>query len=116
VNMQYATRMHVIRIGTVIAAGAMAVGITLLTAPPAGAIPESTIKSECAAANGEYFSQVNPAGQRVSSCCYKDYKGKKYCDMYIDGVYQVVQLPTTTPPTRGFQPPEQTNPGSVSQR
>jgi hypothetical protein len=94
------------RLASLIAAGAIAVGMTILTAPAANAIPESTIKGECAAANGTYSTTVSESGTRYSKCCYKDYQGNKYCDFYMDGTYvnQNPNLPTSPTPTQGFQP------------
>jgi hypothetical protein len=92
-----------------IASGAIALGA--MTAPVANAaISESTIKSECAQANGTYSSTgVAPDGHTYSACCYKDYKGQKWCDSYTDGGYTVTLpgLVKKAPPqlgTRGNTP------------
>lgn len=92
--------MNRIRLGLLLAAGAA--GVTLLTAPAALALSESTIKSECAAANGTYTTTVSN-GSRFSKCCYKDISGKKWCDVYLDGVYEgtdpaKIQVNPTQPP------------------
>jgi len=78
--------MNPFRIGLLLAAGAA--GAMVVTAPAAFALSESTIKSECAAANGTYTTTDNGPGGRISKCCYEDIDGKKWCDVYFDGVYE----------------------------
>ncbi|MGE2691626.1 hypothetical protein [Mycolicibacterium pulveris] len=56
----------------------------LVSAPPADALPESTIKRECQEANGSYHTAVID-GHRYSRCCYKDIDGEHDCDNYKDG-------------------------------
>ena len=77
-------RSHATRLaaaGVAIAAGAM-----MLTAPTGNAIPESTIKSECDNAGGDY-TIVTDGEHSYSRCCYLDIKGDKHCDHYTDGKY-----------------------------
>jgi hypothetical protein len=107
------------RLGSLIGAGALAAGLgTIILAAPAYALSESTIKSECAAANGTYITQVKQ-GMRFSACCYKDYTGKKYCDYYADGNYystspQQLETPPAAPPPQSLPPrPGPTNPPTV---
>ncbi len=70
-----------------VAAGvAIAAGVMVLTAPPGNAIPESTIKSECDNAGGDY-TIVTDGEHSYSRCCYLDIKGNKHCDHYTDGKY-----------------------------
>ncbi len=82
---------------------AAAVAAMILTAPAAQAISESTIQSECKAANGTYSTTVIN-GHRYSSCCYKDNEGNKLCDGYTDGTYTATypdpgrMEPTAPPP------------------
>jgi hypothetical protein len=84
--------------GVAIAAGAM-----MLTAPSGNAIPESTIKSECDDAGGEY-TIVTDGEHSYSRCCYRDIKGVKHCDHYTDGTYtyetsnNTLEQPQTPPP------------------
>ena len=84
--------------GVAIAAGAM-----MLTAPSGNAIPESTIKSECDDAGGEY-TIVTDGEHSYSRCCYRDIKGVKHCDHYTDGKYtyetsnNTLEQPQTPPP------------------
>ncbi|MDZ4232698.1 MAG: hypothetical protein U1C73_02815, partial [Dietzia sp.] len=94
-------RLRLMPVARLAAAGAIAAGAVMLTAPAGNAIPESTIKSECAKANGQYHTSVLD-GVRYSACCYVDYYGKKSCDFYEDGIYNItnptLELPETTPP------------------
>ena len=84
--------------GVAIAAGAM-----MLTAPSGNAIPESTIKSECDDAGGEY-TIVTDGEHSYSRCCYRDIKGVKHCDHYTDGTYtyetsnNTLEQPQSPPP------------------
>ena len=89
---------HLATAGVAIAAGAM-----MLTAPSGNAIPESTIKSECDDAGGEY-TIVTDGEHSYSRCCYRDIKGVKHCDHYTDGTYtyetsnNTLEQPQTPPP------------------
>ena len=79
------------RVATVAAAGALATGVLLMAAPAASAEPqkpikESTIKSECDQAGGNYGSQVR-GGVRSSVCAYNDSDGNAYIDHYTNGRY-----------------------------
>ena len=71
----------------IVAAGSLTLAATTVTAPAAHAIPESTIQSECANANGTYNSGVNSQGNRLSRCCYKDINGAGHCDYYVNGEF-----------------------------
>jgi hypothetical protein len=93
--------MHAARLA---AAGvAIAVGAIMLNAPAGNAIPESTIKSECDHAGGEY-TIVTDGEHSYSRCCYLDIKGVKHCDHYTDGKYtyetsnNTLEQPQTPPP------------------
>ena len=95
------------RLGLLTAAGAAAVGAMILTAPLANAIPEHTIQSECDLANHGTYTTSLVGNSRFSSCCYTDIKGTKYCDYYLDGVFEgtgpgVAKQP---PPTTGSSGP-----------
>lgn len=97
--------MRLSQLGLPIGVGAIAVGATILTAPAAHALPESTIKNECDEANGQYKTEIDSIGRRWSECCYKAQDGTKSCDEYFDGVYQGTYPATgagteTTPPNR----------------
>jgi hypothetical protein len=85
----------------IVAAGAIAVAATTLTAPTAHAIPEGTIQSDCASAGGNYNTGVNRQGNRVSRCCYHDINGGPHCDYYLNGVFVVSDL---KPPTENPAP------------
>ena len=64
---------------------AIALAAPIGTAPTANATQtENQIKADCAG-TGEYTSYVGDDGHRYSACCYKDYKGQTYCDLYKDG-------------------------------
>ena len=82
---------------------AIATGAMMLTAPSGNAIPESTIKSECDDAGGEY-TIVTDGEHSYSRCCYRDIKGVKHCDHYTDGTYtyetsnNTLEQPQTPPP------------------
>ncbi|PRC48136.1 hypothetical protein C6A85_81380, partial [Mycobacterium sp. ITM-2017-0098] len=97
---------------TRLAAGALAVaaGTMMATAPAGNAIPESTIKSECDAAGGEY-TIVSDLEHSYSRCCYLDIKGVKHCDHYTDGryTYETSNNTLEQPPTPPAPPP----PGGV---
>lgn len=67
----------------------------------AHAIPESTIKSECADAGGQYGTSTDKAGNRYSVCTYTDESGDKYTDNYINGNYSS----TFGPDVRGQMKP-----------
>jgi len=92
----------------VVAAGVVGLAATTLTAPIAHAIPEGTIQSDCAAANGTYNTGVNGQGNRISRCCYHDINGAPHCDYYINGTFVTTYL---QPPT---QNPEPTNVAPVA--
>jgi hypothetical protein len=94
-RLRYAARLA--------AAGAIAAGAMMLTAPAGIAIPESTIKSECDKAGGEY-TIVTDGEHSYSRCCYRGLDGVKYCDHYTDGKYtyetsnNTLEQPETPPP------------------
>jgi len=69
----------------VIAAGGVAFGVALVTAPVVYAQPESEIKSECADSDGRYTTTVDSAGHRTSTCCYENIFGITHCDVFKDG-------------------------------
>ncbi|HYO00659.1 MAG TPA: hypothetical protein VET27_01675 [Mycobacterium sp.] len=83
------------------AAGAIAAGAMMLTAPAGHAIPESTIISECNEAGGSYTTIVIDL-KRYSTCCYRDISGVTHCDHYEDGTYtttnNILEPPQTSPP------------------
>lgn len=97
---------------SVLAASAVAFAAMTLIAPSANATQtETQIKNNCAG-TGDYFSYVSTTdGHRYSSCCYKDYKGKLYCDlfkdgtMYGDGVPAAIGPSDPAPPKPGSAPP-----------
>jgi hypothetical protein len=101
-----------------VAAGAIAVGAMTLTAPAANAAPqtEAQIKTGCKDANGGTYTNH---GGGYSTCTYKDSKGNKYTDDYIDGEYQgttqAVQGTPSSKPAPPSQPPVQ-NPGRSPQQ
>lgn len=80
--------MKLSQLGVAIAAGAITLGATILTAPVSQAEPESTIQSECKSAGGTYTTTVI-SGHRYSKCCYTDAYGTQTCDSYDDGTYVV---------------------------
>lgn len=86
--MTFADRIFVRSQGAraVAAGAAIAAGAMMLTAPTGNAIPESTIKSECDAAGGDY-TIVSDGDHSYSRCCYLDIDGDKHCDHYTDGKY-----------------------------
>jgi hypothetical protein len=110
--------MNKSRLGSLFAAGAIALLVALTaTAPAAYALSESTIKSECDQAGGEYTTTVIN-GDRYSMCCYRDNQGKYYCDGYKNGQYQStagrsVDLPITTQPGLPSTAPAVPLPGPV---
>lgn len=72
------------------AIAAVAVGaIATLTAPVVHAdkISEKTIKTECAAAGGQYTTSTAKNGTSVSTCIYKDGGGDRVIDYYAGGHY-----------------------------
>lgn len=91
------------------------IGAVVLT-PPAAADhqTEQQIKAGCKAANGTYSSQTG-GGVTISSCCYRDYKGVKYCDYYTNGDYAVTTAPSLTQPTPVL-PARPVPPSSVAQQ
>lgn len=93
--------MNRVRLRLMVAAGAA--GVAVITAPAALALSESTIKSECAAANGTYTTTISN-GSRFSKCCYKDISGKKWCDVYLDGVYEGTDPAKVDTPPRPPRP------------
>ena len=74
--------MRVSRLRSLVAAGAIAAGVIGLTAPVAGAMPISTIQSECREASG-VFSRIYE-GRTVTgyTCQYRDYYGNWYIDYF----------------------------------
>jgi hypothetical protein len=93
------------RVG-VITLGALAAFGLLVTAAPATGEPltESTIKSECQQANGDYTTYTE-GGHRKSTCCYNDRLGNRYCDCYTDGEYQFTTPREVAPPPSSSNPP-----------
>ncbi len=82
------TRAHSGQLLPVTLLPAAAFVVMILTAPAAQALTEQQIQNECKAANnGTYTTGFDQNGNRISSCCYKDIKGKQYCDMYTNGNY-----------------------------
>lgn len=82
--------MKHIRLGSLIAAGAIAVGTMLtITAPATQAqrLSENTIKSECKAAGGSYSTETH-SNSRESLCTYTDADGDAWTDYYLDGEYE----------------------------
>lgn len=76
---------------TIIAGSGIVLGALALSAPAASAedekpVKESTIRSECKAAGGEYTTGT-VEGTVFSACRYKSIKGKLYTDFYSDGLY-----------------------------
>ena len=87
--------------GRLAAAGAIAAGAMMLTAPVGNAIPEQTIIDECNEAGGNYTTIVIDL-VRYSTCCYRDIKGFTHCDHYVDGTYETtnntLEPPQPSPP------------------
>lgn len=85
------------RIGTAFAAGVIAVGAMLaVTAPAANAysFSESQIETFCHVRGGAYDTYLDFApdafaatGTRYSYCNYKDLRGNKRMDVYVNGEY-----------------------------
>jgi hypothetical protein len=75
-----------------------AVIILTALAPTANAQTEQQIKAGCKEAGGTYTTRVGSIGN-FSTCCYKDYYGDRYCDIYIGGTY------IETDPEKAGQPP-----------
>ena len=73
------------RRSSLIAAGVIAVTAMTALAPTANAQTEQQIKAGCDEANGTY--STTQGGVRYSECCYRDWKGRPYCDTYINGSY-----------------------------
>ncbi|MCV7154270.1 hypothetical protein [Mycolicibacterium pyrenivorans] len=100
---QGSTRLPLMPAARLVAAGALAAGAMMLTAPAGNAIPESTIKSECDDAGGQY-TIVTDGEHSYSRCCYLDINGVKHCDHYTDGRYtyetsnNTLEQPETPPP------------------
>ena len=101
----------------------VALSAMILTAPAAEALTEQQIKDECKAANnGTYTTGFNQNGDRISSCCYKDIKGKQYCDMYTNGNYDGTfgrsgsEPGTPTATVQPGQPPPGTAPAARAAR
>jgi len=91
--------------GTLITAASIA--ISVLTATTAGAQQqtEQQIKAGCDEANGTYSTVPNPDAT-YSVCCYHDYKGRPYCDTYVNGSY------TGTFPGEAKPPPPVSGPAA----
>ena len=93
-------------LAAVMAAGAIAIGAAItLNAPTAHAIPESTIKSECADANGGTYSSAKDGGDTWSSCVYHDDEGNTYIDTYKNGAYMGTIGPDVKGTTKPVRPP-----------
>lgn len=98
-------------LAAVIAAGAIALGAMIATAPLANAIPEGTIQQECDDANhGSYTTGLDVNGDRHSACTYTDDSGDTYQDTYVNGTYTgttpLVRRSTPVPgPTHLVHPP-----------
>jgi hypothetical protein len=89
-----AKRRRLATAGTLLA---IAAAMTAL-APTANAQTEQQIKAGCKEAGGTYTTRVGSIGN-FSTCCYKDYYGDRYCDIYIGGTY------IETDPEKAGQPP-----------
>jgi hypothetical protein len=83
----------------VLVAGGIAVGLLTAATANAAPIPVSTIKSECSAAAGKF--DTLPGGY---SCCYKDIKGKQFCDYYDAKGNFTVTVPEALPAPTGPPP------------
>jgi hypothetical protein len=73
------------RLTSLVAAGVIAIGVMTALAPAANAQTEQQIKAGCDEANGTYSTTLGT--ERYSECCYHDWKGRPYCDTYINGSY-----------------------------
>jgi hypothetical protein len=88
---------------------------TMLTAPAAYALTEQQIADECKTAGGTYTTSIAPDGSQDSACCYKDIKGNKYCDYYLNGKYLGTGPGRVNPPPTGpTEQPVQPPPGTVA--
>lgn len=87
---------------------------TILTAPPAYALSESQIKSDCEQNAGGHYSTYVRNGKRISQCCYKDIKGTMSCDYYVNGNYDGTQEWNAQPPPPPDTPPPGPPPGAVN--
>jgi hypothetical protein len=100
------------RLGPRVAAGVMAFGAMTALAPAANADKPQTegqIKAGCDQANGTYDSWIGTDGNRYSTCCYRDYKGQKYCDAYQNGSYIETTPWAQSPPASGPATPPANN-------
>jgi hypothetical protein len=109
-----AERLHLLLPATVFP---VTVAVMILSAPAAYALTEQQIADECRAAGGTYTTSIDPgSGNQDSSCCYKDIKGNKYCDYYLNGKFvgtgpgRVNPEPTST--VQPAQPPSGTAPAA----
>ncbi|MGB8505314.1 hypothetical protein, partial [Mycobacterium sp.] len=104
----------------IFAAGAIAVGATILSPAAANADPnnnpnkprtEKAIEADCDDAGGTYGSIVDKKGKRTSTCSYLDSDGNGWTDNYTNGVYTGTTGPykpkptATTPPSAVILPP-----------
>ncbi len=55
--------------------------------PGNGRLSESTIKSECRAANGGTYATSKQGSFTYSTCDYSDINGDRYRDYFVDGRY-----------------------------
>jgi hypothetical protein len=85
--------MH--RVRTVLITCLIAAGVLAVAAPAASALPisERTIRSECRAVGGHYWSTFYPADSSgpallESHCSYRDNEGNRYTDNYVNGEYE----------------------------
>jgi hypothetical protein len=92
------------RLGSLIASGVVAVAAMTSLAPAANAQTEQQIKAGCKAAGGTYKTRIDEGGN-TSTCCYKDYYGDRYCDIYLDGNYVGDYNPDKGAPPVGVKPP-----------
>lgn len=98
------TRLRSLLAGSVITAGAVAGLIGL--AAPANALPESTIKSDCAQRGWDYQTVTRPDGTTVSVCCPTGLPGEisgGKCSIYVNGTLSArLEEGTTKPPKNRF--------------
>lgn len=101
-----ASTTHAIKRDT--AAAALAAATMLALATNAYGQTEKQIQTGCNQASGIYSTGVDSAsGDRISYCCYHDYKGKFFCDFYVNGDYQYTfpNRSKAPPPVTGPKPP-----------
>jgi hypothetical protein len=101
------------RLGSLVAAGVIAVGALTALAPAAIAdAPQSDgqIAANCKDAGGTFYHDVSLNGTRFATCCYKDAEGKYGCDSYVNGVYIGTSAEKKGPPVSGPAAPPGDNP------